>query len=126
MKNLSIIIISLVVGAVLAIAVVTVSRSNGYVFGAADNNASVTRTATKNGEASDIPFFSSILGAGDLQEGTQRKTYVETSLGIVLKLFLAVILSGILAFRPRKNFPLFQRTSTSRRRRYCWPSSPPD
>jgi len=108
-KTLGIIIASVAVGAFLTFSAIYVGRSNGYVLGAADNNASVSRTATKNGEAGDIPFFSAILGAGETEERNEPKTYLGTSLGIVLKLFLAVILSAILAFRPRKNFPLFQR-----------------
>lgn len=36
-------------------------------------------------------------------------SFFETTTSIVLHLLLAVLLSAILAFRPRKNFPLFQR-----------------
>lgn len=40
---------------------------------------------------------------------TEGASFFETTLSIILHLFIAVILSAILAFRPRKNFPLFQR-----------------
>lgn len=111
MKNLGIVVVSIALGAFLAASAIYVARSNGYSINSGDGNASVAKTATKNGEASDIPFFSAVLGAGETEPpaNTAPKTYIETSLGIVLKLFLAVLLSSILAFRPRKNFPLFQR-----------------
>ena len=108
MNKVTLIIVSVLVGAVLAVGAVYVSRSNGYSFGSPDGNAGVARTATQNGEASDIPFFSAILGAGTTVE-QEPKTFAGATLSIVLKLALAVLLSGILAFRPRKNFPLFQR-----------------
>ena len=39
----------------------------------------------------------------------QTGSFFETTSSIVLHLLLAVLLSAVLAFRPRKNFPLFQR-----------------
>lgn len=39
----------------------------------------------------------------------QTGSFLETTSSIVVHLLLAVLLSAVLAFRPRKNFPLFQR-----------------
>lgn len=104
--NLIVIAVLLIAGVIAAALIV--SRSNGYSFASLDGNAKVVKTANENGEASDLPFFSSILGAETNQEATS-KTWAESTLGIILKLLLAVALSAVLAFRPRKNFPLFQR-----------------
>ncbi len=45
----------------------------------------------------------------DPSSGRPKSPVVETA-EIVLRLLLAVVLSGILAFRPRKNVPLFRRS----------------
>jgi len=108
MRKGNIIVAAVLVGAVVIAAALIVSRSNGYSFSSPDGNAKVVKTAEKKGEARDIPFFSAILGAENAQ-AAESKTWAETTLGIILKLLLAVALSAILAFRPRKNFPLFQR-----------------
>lgn len=108
MRKGKIIVAAVLIGAVVIAAALIVSRSNGYSFASTDENARVVDTAVKSGEASDIPFISSILGAEAAPAGPP-KTWAETTLGIILKLLLAVLLSAVLAFRPRKNFPLFQR-----------------
>ena len=54
------------------------------------------------------PFFLEQL-AGEPAAGTQPSSTL-AALEIVLRLFFAVVLSGILAFRPRKNVPLFRRS----------------
>jgi len=51
------------------------------------------------------PFLSAITNSGSATPGSNMGSFVS----IVLHLLLAVILSTVLAFRPRKNFPLFQR-----------------
>lgn len=102
------IVIAVILAAAVIAAALIVSQSNGYSFSSADGNALVVENAAKNKEATDIPFFSAVLGAEN-EQVAQQKTWAETTLGITLKLLLAVILSAILAFRPRKNFPLFQR-----------------
>lgn len=102
------IVAAVLIVAGIIVAALIVSRSNGYSFAPGSDNASVVNSAVQNGEASDVPFFSSILGAEGPAAGPP-KTWAETTLGIILKLLLAVILSAVLAFRPRKNFPLFQR-----------------
>lgn len=66
-------------------------------------NLNVTTATDSN---SDFFFFSEIFGKElSNPDGTERVGILE----IILRLLLAVILSGILAFRPRKNVRLFER-----------------
>jgi uncharacterized membrane protein YhiD involved in acid resistance len=108
MRKANLVVIILLVVAGIFVAALIVSRSNGYSFSSTDGNANVVKRAAENGEASDIPFFSAVLGA-EKEAAAETKTWAETTLSIILKLLLAVLLSAVLAFRPRKNFPLFQR-----------------
>jgi uncharacterized membrane protein YhiD involved in acid resistance len=103
MRKANLVVIILLVVAGIFVAALIVSRSNGYSFSSTDGNANVVKRAAENGEASDIPFFSAVLGA-EKEAAAETKTWAETTLSIIVKLLLAV-----LAFRPRKNFPLFQR-----------------
>ena len=57
--------------------------------------------------ASDTPFLTQVM-ENALPNNTQS-SFLET-FEIVQRLMLAVLLSGILAFRPRKNVPLFRRS----------------
>ena len=63
-------------------------------------------TQAQNTAAEEHPFFTEVF-EGSTPPG--RDTFTSTA-QIVLRLFLAVVLSGILAFRPRKNVPLFRRS----------------
>jgi len=56
------------------------------------------------------PFLSLIAGSASPDTNAEQKGWAESSLSIILRLFLAVILSGILAFRPRKDVHLFRRS----------------
>ena len=75
---------------------------------AADAAKPATNQTAQASDANKIPIFGSLLNE-EPAAGTPPRSLVDTSLSILLKLLLAVILSAILAFRPRKNFPLFQR-----------------
>lgn len=75
---------------------------------AADATTPASNETTKYRDANNVPIFGSLLNE-EPAAGTPPRSLVETSLSILLKLLLAVVLSAILAFRPRKNFPLFQR-----------------
>jgi hypothetical protein len=57
----------------------------------------------------DIPFFP---GLSESDSNTAGQANTQNGIGaaeIVYRLFISVILAAILAFRPRKNVPLFQR-----------------
>jgi uncharacterized membrane protein YhiD involved in acid resistance len=55
-------------------------------------------------QAQDIPIFGKILGKTESGE-----TFAINALEILVRLILAVIFSAAVAYRPRKNVPLFQR-----------------
>ncbi len=53
-------------------------------------------------------IFDELFSSGSVANGT--KSMAAEDFEIVLRLLFAVVLSGILAFRPRKNVPLFRRS----------------
>lgn len=59
-------------------------------------------------ETSGNPFLDAIQ-SGNGGPAAPTGSFIETTGSIILHLLLAVLLSTVLAFRPRKNFPLFQR-----------------
>lgn len=59
-------------------------------------------------EATKNPLLSALEGTTGTN-APETASAVETAISIVLHLILAVLLAAALAFRPRKNFPLFQR-----------------
>src|SRR5687767_10777871 len=78
----------------------TVKRS------ATDSSAATDSAATASRVADENPFLSQILGT----EASNPNADVDVGVvQIILRLILAVILSAILAFRPRKNVRLFER-----------------
>ena len=76
--------------------------------GAAVQTNTVNRQAAA--PASDNPFIAAVAGGGSSETEFDHMTRWEASVQIVLRLLFAVILSGILAFRPRKDVPLFRRS----------------
>jgi uncharacterized membrane protein YhiD involved in acid resistance len=107
MRKLNAAVIYLIVGAVIVAAALFVARSKGY-YRAVSTGDPATVTQEKPAEA-EIPFFDAVLGAGESSLADPHKDWLVTSLEITFRLVLAVILSAVLAFRPRKNIPLFQR-----------------
>lgn len=57
----------------------------------------------------DLAGVTGTTGTGVSGPAAQTGSFFETTSSIILHLLLAVLLSAVLAFRPRKNFPLFQR-----------------
>ena len=55
-------------------------------------------------------FLFDVFGAPDSVPTHGTKGWVERSAEIIFRLLLAVILSGVLAFRPRVNVPLFRKS----------------
>lgn len=64
-----------------------------------------TSPSSRPTTAEENPFLAAVTSAGTPAPSPNLGSFV----GIVLRLLLAVLLSTVLAFRPRKNFPLFQR-----------------
>jgi len=101
-----------ILGAVAAFifAVIVVIGIVGYFYLGGRNAVRIANSADSQpviAQASPTPatgevsFFSDIFGAA--------KNETVSVLQIILRLFLAVILSAVLAFRPRKNVRLFER-----------------
>lgn len=98
----------LLIGIGILAAVMIVTLIAGYYSGRKSNapatsGAAPTNTAVVNPDGERF-FLMDVFGAE--QPGTAE---VITPVHITVRLILAVILAGILAFRPRKNVPLFQR-----------------
>jgi uncharacterized membrane protein YhiD involved in acid resistance len=73
-----------------------------------NSNSGTTSSATAS--PSDNPFINAAndVVSSDTQFETMSRS--EAGLQIILRLLFAVILSGVLAFRPRKDVPLFRRS----------------
>jgi uncharacterized membrane protein YhiD involved in acid resistance len=75
--------------------------------------AAATPQASQTPAASPAATSSNpLLAAAGIESSNpaaQTGSFFETTSSIVLHLLLAVLLSAVLAFRPRKGFPLFQR-----------------
>ena len=72
----------------------------------ATNSQQVSAQASPTPASGEVSFLSEMFGTGNANAGGAEEVRV---LQIVLRLILAVILSAILAFRPRKNVRLFER-----------------
>jgi uncharacterized membrane protein YhiD involved in acid resistance len=77
---------------------------NAVVNANSANSQPASAQASPAPTSGEVPFISDIFGAANKIEGETVSV-----LQIILRLFLAVILSAILAFRPRKNVRLFER-----------------
>lgn len=97
----------LIIGIGILAAVMIVTLIAGYYSGRnsapASRGAAAANTAVANPDGERF-FLMDLFGAE--QPGAAE---VITPMHITVRLILAVILAGILAFRPRKNVPLFQR-----------------
>ncbi len=56
------------------------------------------------------PFLSMMGDSAAAAPGQETENWAQSSVRIILRLLLAVVLSGILAFRPRKDIHLFKRS----------------
>lgn len=80
------------------------SRDNGNISRSQDGNRG-------NVSGSENPFIAAIEGSESTASTVEApKSWVEELTSILFRLFLAVVLSGILAFRPRKDVNLFKRS----------------
>ncbi|HVF46932.1 MAG TPA: hypothetical protein VNA17_05135, partial [Pyrinomonadaceae bacterium] len=99
----------------LAIAAVLLAAITALSFGLVVSDSVVNRvSAQANTQRSaptnrNTPTGSPLLDVADQPPNSDVPTTVDT-FEIVKRLLLAVLLSGILAFRPRKNVPLFRRS----------------
>lgn len=96
-----------VVGGVLLALVLMLNRS-GTPQPA--NNSNTAAIATASPSTSDNPFINAANDVVSSNTQFESMSRSEAGLQIILRLLFAVILSGVLAFRPRKDVPLFRRS----------------
>jgi len=82
------------------------NRGTGALTSVASNSASANAAAAP----SDNPFIAATENVVSGNNEFETMSRPEAGLQIVLRLLFAVILSGILAFRPRQDVPLFRRS----------------
>jgi uncharacterized membrane protein YhiD involved in acid resistance len=108
----------IVIAAIILAVVVALSLAVGYYSGSQRYEVkSATTTLTPDSPISaqpqptpadgEIPFFSEVFRSEAPNPDT--RTWSERVIQIIVRLSLAVFLSAMLAFRPRKNIPLLQR-----------------
>jgi uncharacterized membrane protein YhiD involved in acid resistance len=98
------VVIAVIGGVLLAMIVLLSGSTNTPVRNI--NAATPEPTAT----ADDNPFTAAFSNVIPPESDFENLTRSEAALQIVVRLLFAVILSGILAFRPRKDVPLFRRS----------------
>ncbi|MDQ3800599.1 MAG: DUF4956 domain-containing protein [Acidobacteriota bacterium] len=107
----ALLLLSLAIGSFLMIRgrVVPANSSTGAPgSGSSSNTATATTSPTPAG--GDIPFLPEVFQQQQQQQPANADSSVDVGvLQIILRLIIAVILSALLAFRPRKNVRLFER-----------------
>ena len=109
MRKFRLVLILLVTTAILITSLIAVylllTRRNNTSFAVIEtaNVKQVKPTPASSAGGSDNPFLPAANSTNTVE------TDVIHALEILLRLFLAVVLSAVLAFRPRKNVPLFGR-----------------
>ncbi len=82
------------------------TSASGVELVALDANASSQASPQTESGNEELSIFSEVLKSTSLDP---NGTFSQTAMEIFSRLFFAVLLSVILAFRPMKNVPLFQR-----------------
>lgn len=111
MKNnrlVTIIFVLVFIGILSFAAASLLSRKPVVAVQETDNAAIAQKTVQSTPKQTDNPFLG---GASSTDAGSayQILPWGETLINTILRFLAAVILSAILAFRPRKNIPFFQR-----------------
>ena len=105
MKNTRRLVLVAVIGGVLLAIVLMLGRGSPQTTTAVNSAAN---TAAAAGQ--DNPLIAAATGAGGGTTEFDTMSRSEAAIQIVLRLLFAVILAGILAFRPRQDVPLFRRS----------------
>lgn len=106
MRNTRRLVLVAVIGGLLLAVVLMLGRSGGPAPAANSNASNVTAAAP-----SENPFIAAVSDATSSNNTEFEKlSRSQAAVEIVLRLLFAVILSGILAFRPRADVPLFRRS----------------
>ncbi len=91
----------------LAVAVIAISAIAAFAFAPANVQTRGQANRAAEANANSNPF---VQAATSPEPVEAKPSELLETFQIVTRLFLAVLLSGILAFRPRKNVPLFRRS----------------
>lgn len=109
MKTARIIAISFIFGALVLVVGTFLLRE--YRTPAVSQNAPAAAQAGPSAaEGSDNPFIAETARSLPTRSGLEDGQWFNNALTTFSRLLLAVILSGVLAFRPRKDVPLFRRS----------------
>ncbi len=101
----------IVVGAAVMLTIILYISRDRMTLAPADSGPPPASNSVRGGESTGNPFLdvvSDSLPAEAAPKGSQ--TWVDELVSILFRLFLAVVFSGILAFRPRKDVNLFKRS----------------
>ena len=105
MRNTRRLVLVAIIGGILLAIVLMLSA--GAPSGPASNIANANTAAPAGG---DNPFIAAVSDVTASNSEFETMSRSEAAWQIVLRLLFAVILSGILAFRPRADVPLFRRS----------------
>lgn len=108
MRNTRRLVLVAVIGGILLALVLMLNKSGGRGDSTSPANAApATATAPAGG---DNPFIAAVSNVAAGNNEFDSMSSYEATVQIILRFLFAVILSGILAFRPRKDVPLFRRS----------------
>jgi uncharacterized membrane protein YhiD involved in acid resistance len=107
MRNTRRLVLVAVIGGALLAVILMLNRSQPSAPATAPASANASNSA---GAPADNPLISAATNVVSSGTDFESMTRSEAAFEIILRLLFAVILSGILAFRPRKDVPLFRRS----------------
>ena len=108
MKTARIIAISFVFGSIILVVGTIFLRASTPT--AVNQNAANTAQPTRTEPGSDNPFIAEATKPSENPSEFAGRHWVDNAVTTFSRLLLAVLLSGVLAFRPRKDIPLFRRS----------------
>jgi len=108
MKTARIIAISFIVGAIILVVGTFFLRE--YTPTTVNQNVAATPQPARTVPASDNPFIAEATKGSPTASEFEGRHWIDNAVTTFSRLLLAVLLSGVLAFRPRKDIPLFRRS----------------
>jgi len=108
MKTARIIAISFVFGSIILVVGTIFLRASTPT--AVNQNAANTAQPTRTEPGSDNPFVAEAAKPSQNPSEFEGRHWIDNAVTTFSRLLLAVLLSGVLAFRPRKDIPLFRRS----------------
>jgi len=109
MKNSSRIVIAFLVAVVLVVGIVIAPIVLGQRNPGTSRPAANSPAANSSTDNDDNPITAAVSNSLP-KDDTGPLNWAESALQIIGRLFIAVLLSSVLAFRPRKDVPLFRRS----------------